>query len=129
MVANVGRDLLLKTGSTVLAGLRTKGVAVNGEPIDITTDDSSGFRELLDEAGTMSLDISVDGITQDNELRQAILTNNSLTLSDVNLEYPNGDTLSGTFLLTSFEESSPYQDAITFTATLMSSGQWTYTPA
>lgn len=128
MAANVGRNLLLKTGSTVLAGLRTKGISINGEPIDITTDDDGGYRTLLDEAGQKALDISIDGITKDNDLRQAMATGMTLTLAGVSLEYPNGDTLTGTFMLVSLEESAAYNDAVTFTGSLQSSGAWTYTP-
>lgn len=128
MAANVGRNLLLKTGSTVIAGVRTKGISVAGEPIDVTTDDSSGYRTLLAEAGQKSLDISVDGITTDNELRQAMLTGMTLTLAGVSIEYPNGDTITGTFLLVNLEESGTYNDAVTFTGSLQSSGAWTYTP-
>lgn len=129
MAANVGRNLLLKTGSTVIAGLRTKGISVNGEPIDVTTDDDAGYRTLLAEAGQMALDISLDGITKDNELRQAINADTTLTLAGASIEYPNGDTITGTFLLVSLEESGAYNDAITFTGSLQSSGQWTYTAA
>lgn len=127
MAANVGRNLLLKTGSTAIAGIRTKGVAVNGEPIDVTSDDDSGYRTLLAEAGQMSLDISFDGVTKDNELRQAMLADATLTLAGVSIEYPNGDTITGTFLLASLEETGTYNDAVTFSGTLQSSGQWTYT--
>lgn len=129
MAANVGRNLKLKTGSTVIAGVRTKGVSINGEPIDVTTDDDAGYRTLLAEAGQMALDISVDGITKDNELRAAMASDTTLTLTGASLEYPNGDTITGTFLLVSLEETGAYNDAVTFTASLQSSGQWTYTAA
>lgn len=129
MPANIGRNLLLKTGTTVIAGLRTKGVSVNGEPIDVTTDDDSGYRTLLAEAGQMALDISFDGVTKDNELRQAMLADTTLTLAGVTIEYPNGDSITGTFLLVSLEETGTYNDAVTFSGSLQSSGQWTYTPA
>lgn len=129
MAANLGRNLLLKTSTTVIAGVRTKGVSVNKEPVDVTTDDDSGYRTLLSEAGQVSLDLSLDGITKDDELRASILGGTTMTLADVTLEYPNGDVLSFTeVMLTSLEESGAYNDAITFTATLQSSGEWTYTP-
>jgi len=129
MAANLGRNLLLKTSTTVIAGVRTKGVSLNKEPVDVTTDDDSGYRTLLSEAGQVSLDLSLDGITKDDELRASILGGTTMTLTDVTLEYPNGDVLSFTeVMLTSLEESGAYNDAITFTATLQSSGEWTYTP-
>lgn len=129
MPANIGRELLVKRGSTVIAGLRSKGVAFNGEPVDVTTDDESGFRTLLSEAGTYSIDLSVEGVTKDNDLRAAVLGSTDLMLTDVNIEWPNGDTLSGDFFFASLEETGPYNDALTFSGSLQSSGEWTYTAA
>jgi len=128
MAANKGRDLLIKRGTATIAGVRSKTLTANGEPIDITSDDDGGFRTLLDMAGTNSLDLSVEGVTKDNDLRQEILVGGSMMLTDINIEYPNGDTLSGDFFLTSLEETGAYNDAITFSASLQSSGEWTYTP-
>lgn len=129
MAANIGRELLVKRGSTVIAGLRSKGVAFNGEPVDVTTDDESGFRTLLSEAGTYSIDLSIEGVTKDNDLRSAILGATDLMLTDVNIEWPNGDTLSGDFFFASLEETGPYNDALTFSGSLQSSGEWAYTAA
>lgn len=129
MPANIGRELLVKRGSTVIAGVRTKTVTFNGEPVDVTSDDDSGFRKLLAEVGQKSIDMSVEGVTKDNELRSAALSGTSLLLTDVNIEWPNGDTLSGDFFMNSVEETGAYNDAITFTSSFQSSGEWTYTPA
>ena len=129
MPANIGRELLVKRGSTVIAGVRTKTVTFNGEPVDVTSDDDSGFRTMLAEAGQKSIDMSVEGVTKDNELRSAALSGTSLLLTDVNIEWPNGDTLTGDFFLNSVEETGTYNDAITFTSSFQSSGSWTYTPA
>lgn len=129
MAANIGRDLLVKRGSTVIAGVRSKGVAFNGEPVDVTTDDENGYRTLLSEAGTYSLDLSVEGVTKDNELRSAVLGNSTLMLTDISIEWPNGDTLTGNFFFASLEETGPYNDALTFSGSLQSSGEWVYTAA
>lgn len=129
MAANIGRNFKIKRGSTVIAGVQSKGAAFNGEPVDVTSDDDAGFRTLLNEVGVESIDLSVEGVTKDNDLRSAALSGTSLMLTDVNLEWPNGDTLSGNFFLSSLEETGPTQDALTFSATLQSSGEWTYTAA
>ena len=55
----IGRDFLIKKASTVLASVRAKTVTINGEPIDITTDNSAGYRTLLGKAATRSIDMSV----------------------------------------------------------------------
>lgn len=126
MAASIGRELLIKRGSVVIAGVRSKSASINGEAVDITSDDDSGFRTLLSTVGTKSMDLSVEGVTKDATLRAAMLSGSSLLLTDVNLEYPNGDTVSGDFFLTSLEESAPYNEATTFTASLQSSGEFTY---
>lgn len=128
MSANIGRKLLIKRGSTVIAGIRAKTISFGGEPVDITTDDDNGFRTLLAEAGQKKIDLSFEGVTKDNLLRQATLGANpgELLLTDVNILYPNGDTLSGNFFLTQLEETGNYNDAIKFSGSLQSSGEWTY---
>lgn len=128
MPANKGRDLKIKRGTDVIAGVRTKTLTANGEPIDVTTDDEEGYRTLLSDPGIQSLDMSIEGLTKNNDLRQAVLGSGSFMLTDINIEYPNGDTLSGSFFLTSLEESGAYNEAITFTGELQSSGEWTFTP-
>lgn len=125
----IGRDFLIKKGSTVIASVRTKSASINGEPVDVTTDDSSGYRTLLDKAATRSVDLSVEGLTDDDTLRAAILGSGSLLLADINVEYPDGATLTGDFFMTSLEESGQHTDAVGFSASFQSSGQWTYTAA
>ena len=129
MAAAKGRELLVKRGSSVIAGIRTKGVAFNGEAIDVTTDDDSGYRTMLNDAGTYSVDLSIEGITKDNDLRSVVMAAGSLMLTDISIEYPNGDELSGNFFLTSLEESGTYNDAVTFSGSLQSSGTFTFTAA
>lgn len=130
MAASIGRNLLVKKGSTVIAGVRSKTITGNGEPVDITTDDDSGYRTMLSDPATLSLDISVEGLTKDNTLRSAIMTNApSLLLTDINIQFPNGDTISGDFWFASFEEVGNHTDAVGFTATFQSSGAWTFTAA
>jgi len=126
----IGRDFLIKKASTVLASVRAKTVTINGEPIDITTDNSAGYRTLLGEAATRSIDMSVEGLTDDDTLRAIILgAGGSLLLTDVTVDYPDGASLGGDFFLNSMEESGQHTDAVGFSASLQSSGTWSYTPA
>lgn len=133
--AKIGRELLIKKATVVLAGVRTKSLSFAGEPVDVTTDDDTGARTLLAESGQEAIDLSVEGITKDTVLRAAALGSGSLMLTDITLEFPKtgtqvttGDTISGSFFLSSLEESGTYNDAMTFSASLQSSGAWTYTP-
>lgn len=122
-----GRKFLIKKGSTVLASVRSKTVSVNGEAIDVTTDDSNAFRTLLADAASRSLDMTVEGLTDDDTLRAAIMGSGSLLLSDISVQYPDGATVTGDFFMSSLEETGQHTDAMGFSASFQSSGQWTYT--
>lgn len=130
----VGRKLIIKKADTRIAGLRTASLAWGGESIDLTSGEDNGFR-LLDEAsGQEQLDISGEGIMKEELFRELALSGSSKMLEDITIEYPILDsanttpaTMTGNFRLSSFEESAPYNDAITFSYTLESSGEWTYT--
>ena len=126
MAAANGRELKILKNSVAIAGVRTKTVAIAGEPIDITSDDDLGYRTMLGEAGTYSIDLTVEGVTKDAELRSIILTGGSLLLTDISIEYPDGSTIDGDFFLASVEDSGEFADALTFSASLQSSGPWTF---
>jgi len=130
----VGRKLKLKKNATVLAGIRTKTLSYSGESIDLTSDEDLGKRLLDADAAQEQIDISFDGIAKDATLRDLVLGSSSKLLEDITLEFPvitsgnTAATLAGDFRLTGYEEGGTYNDAITFSGTLESSGDWTYTP-
>lgn len=123
----VGRKVLLKVDDSLVAGVRTKGVSINRNPIDVTSDDDDGWRKLLEEPGEKQVDLSVSGVTKVDTLKQAALTGE--TLHDVELSYPDGSKIKGDFYLATYSETGPYNDASTFDASLQSSGPIDYTPA
>ncbi len=134
MAGAASRDLLVKKDNTTLAGINSKSLAIAKEPIDVTTDENNGYRTLLAEAGTKSLDISFSGVTKDTMLRTLIMTEQSMLLTDITIQYPAfgsqsaGDTISGDFYFNGFTENGGGSDgAIEFDGTLQSSGEWTYT--
>jgi len=128
MAQSIGRNLVVKKGATAIASIRTKTVTINNEPVDITTDDSDGFRTLLSIVGQQSIDLSIEGLTDDATLRAAILSPGTILLTDITIVYPNGGIIAGDFALTTYEEAGTYNDAVTFSGTLQSSGEYTYTP-
>lgn len=130
----IGRDLTLEypTG-TVIAGVRTRSFTIDSAPIDITTDDDTGLRTLLEEAGQKSMDISVEGLLKDDTLLTKII-NGSTFIQELTIVLPftfvtTAGKIVGDFRLNNFESSGEYQGAVTFSATLQSSGAFTYTPA
>lgn len=136
MAGATGRELLLKKGGTVIAGLRNVTISWGGESIDVTTGEDSGKRLLLAASGQEQIDLSFDGITKDSVLRDIALGSGSKMLTDVTIEWPIFDSvtnsdpadISGNFRFSSYEEGAPHSDAITFSGSLESSGAWTYDP-
>lgn len=128
-----GRKFKLKKDSTVLAGIRTKTLSYSGESIDLTSDDDLGKRLLDADAAQEQIDISFDGVMKGDTLRALVLGSTSKLLTDISLEFPvitsgnTAATLTGDFRMTGYEEGGTYNDAITFSGTLESSGAWTYT--
>jgi TP901-1 family phage major tail protein len=128
MAAGAGRTIIFRwgTGSPLpaVAGLREKGVTLGGEAIDITTDSSLGWRELLDVPSTQSVDLSCSGVTMDDVLRNAWF--NGERMGSAEFVYPDGGVISGTFYLQEYSDTGSHEDAITFEATFASSGTVTY---
>ena len=130
----VGRKLVFEypTG-TVIASVRTKSFTVDSSAIDITTDDDSGIRALLEEPGQHQIDLSVEGLLANDSLLQQIV-DGTLFIQNLTIKLPftfatTQGTIVGDFRFNNFEVSGEYQDAITFTATLQSTGTFTFTAA
>ena len=131
MAEQLGRDLVLVkgsssgTGGTAIAGVRVKGLTVNNEIVDISSDDSNGWRESITEPGQKSVEITVSGVTDDRVMLAA-----AFSASDVSDEYmltwSDGADVYGNFCIASYSESGEYNNAVTFEATLQSAGSITY---
>ena len=124
--ANKGRDMVLKLNDVAIAGVRTKSFAINGEPIDVTTDDDSGIRTLLDAPGEVQVNFSVSGVVKDDSLLQISLSNTD-RVNPMTLVRADGGTLSGNFFLATYSETGEYQGAIAFECECQSAGAVTYT--
>ena len=126
MAGTNGRDLVIDWDSVTLVGVRTRGYTITNDYVDVTTDDDSGWRTLLADPGLRSMEVTVGGISSDQiliaEIMKANITGEPLT---VELQTTTG-TLSGTFLLSSFEQTGEHDGAVEFSATFMSSGTVTY---
>ena len=128
-----GRDMLLKRGASpvLIAGVRTKSISINGEPIDVSNDDDAAVRTLMAEPGQVTVEISVSGIAKDDTLLTESLSKTDRVDNTV-FEWPgstaNG-TLTGDFFLASYSESGEYMGAVTFDATLQSAGDVAYVAA
>jgi len=127
MAAISGRKLRIKRGSTPIAGARTDSLTINNEPIDITDKDDSGWRTYLADAGVRSIDCEVQGVTNDSTFLALAVGTGSALLEAYTLEVLGIGSFSGDFFLASFALTGEQADAVTFTATIQSSGQITFT--
>lgn len=128
-MADTGRDLLIKKAATAIAGAQENGISVDNSPVDISDIASGGYRELADFAGNRKLDLSISGIWTDKVMRDAALAGTGLLLTDITIDFADGGDIAGDFYLANYEETGAHDGAVTFTATLQSSGSWTYTTA
>lgn len=131
MSAEKGSAFLLKVGDgatppayATVAGLRTTQLSVNGEAVNVTTKDSSGWRELLSGAGTRSVSVAGSGIFT-GSAAEARLKTNALAglLDDYELSFESGERMRGRFLVTRLDYSGDYNGERTYTLALESSGE------
>jgi TP901-1 family phage major tail protein len=137
MVAQKGKDLLLKidaTGSggfTTVAGLRARQIAFNAESVDVTDAESSGrWRELLAGAGVKRAAVSGSGIFKDAAtdatIRQVFFDG---TIRDWQLIVPDFGTLQGLFQVTALEYSGEHDGEVAYEFALESAGAIAFTAA
>jgi len=127
-MADTGRDLLILKNAVAIAGAQENGVSVDNSPVDITSIGDDGFRTLANFAGMRALDISVSGVWADQTIRGSAL-GSALLLDDITIEFADGGDIAGDFYIANYEETGAHDGAVTFTASLQSSGAWTYTAA
>ncbi len=126
MSADVGRNISFTWNGATINGVREKGVSIAGEPVDVTSDEDSGWRTLLTVAGQNEVGISLGGVTKDKQLITDWFAG-TRTRACV-ITYPDGSVLSGDFFLSTYSDTGPYNDAITFDAQLVSTGEVEFTP-
>lgn len=130
MAANAGRTLEVYWGEDSPPArivCREKSIALNGELINVTDDDSDGWRELLNVPSVDEVNISASGLTKDDALKRSWFSRNREGFA--RFVYDDGSEISGTFMLASYTDTGPYEDALTFEAEFQSSGPVNYDPA
>jgi TP901-1 family phage major tail protein len=128
MAGHNGREVVIDWDSVQLVGVRTRTFSITNDYVDVTTDDDSGWRTLLADPGLRSVETTVGGICSDQVLIAEIMKA-EITGEPLSIELPTatGASLSGTFLVSSFEGSAEHDGAYEFSATFMSTGAVTYT--
>lgn len=126
-MAGSGKDWLLEWDGAAIGGVRTKNVAVNGEALDVSDDDSAGWRELWPEAGEVTVELTLNGLVKDQRL-QVQAYDPETRIHAVTLTGHDGSVIHGHFYLQSYSQGLEYKGYPTFDATLLSSGIVTFTP-
>jgi predicted secreted protein len=131
-MAGASRDIVINKNSTRIAGINSKTFNVGKSPIDITSDEDSGYRTFLDSAaGSKTIDVDFSGIIKDDVLSDIAFDGSASNyFTDIELVFENGDTITGDFYFDGFSRSGGGSDgAVEFSGTLQSSGPWTFTPS
>ena len=132
MAAIKGNKITLTFDGSTITGLREKGITFEGEPIDITDDNSNGWRELLSDPAQRGVNISCSGLTKDlaligiamdSDLDKAVI----ITYVDASAATPA--TITGSFFFSGLNQTGSYNDAVAYSFELTSSGEVTYTEA
>ena len=134
MAAQKGRSFLLKQGTasagTTLAGMRTTGMTLNNEPVDITNKDSAGWRTLLEGAGTQSVSITAEGVftnaAVEHTVRGYAVAN---SINAFGLLFGDGDQVDGSWQITNYARTGAHNGEETYSVTLENSGTVTWTSA
>lgn len=137
MVAQKGKDLLLKLDSTGLggfitvAGLRSKRIAFNSETVNVTDSDSVGrWRELLAGSGVQRASISGSGIFKDAQSDAQIRSRFFAgEISNWQLSVPDFGVVQGAFQITSLEYTGTHDGEVTFEMALEFAGPVGFTVA
>jgi predicted secreted protein len=124
MPGTIGRSSTFTWNSVAITGVREKGVTVNGEPIDETSGENSGWRTLLTAAGEYTVDITLSGVVKSSTFLTDIFAGN--LQRTVALVRAQGSTIAGTFQVVNYQETMPYKDATTYEVQLQSSGTVTF---
>ncbi len=133
ITAGKGRAFLLKvdlTGASptvysTVTGLRVTDLSINGNPVDITTKSSNGWRELLPDAGIEQVDITASGVYDGSNAGSAPFIEKAAlnrTFIDAEVVFANGVVFSGTWVISPYKTGGNHNDAQTFDLTLMSHG-------
>ena len=133
MSAQRGRDLLLKfdptpadanTAPVTVAGLRSRRMAFNARPVDVTDGASVGrWRELLAGAGVQSASLSGSGIFKDRASDEAIRAAFfAATIGTWQIVLPDFGTVEGPFQIVALEYGAEHDGEVTFEIALESAG-------
>lgn len=122
------------TAGATLANARTKGIKIDREFIDITTDDSAPNRKLMNLLGMVSGEITVACVTLGAAAHRTIVglctgVADGAQLHSFEIDAPGLGRFQADWFITSFNLGADYgPEASTIELTLASSGLITFVP-
>src|SRR5688572_22017609 len=121
-----GRKITLTWKGETILGVRERSLQLQGEPVDVTSDDDDGWRRLADENGAAqdNVDFNCGGVVKSSRFREDWFSRDRT--GELVILYPTGHEVRGTAVMVGYNETGPYNDAVTFEATFQFSGPVTY---
>lgn len=139
MAAQAGLDMLIKISDNgasdgtmvAAAGLRSKSISLNAEPVDVTSGSSAGrWRELLSGKGVKSAAVSGSGVflddATDEDVRGHFFAGENAYLEII---IPDFGTIAGAFHIDTLEYAGDHDGDQTWNHSYSSAGALTWTPA
>lgn len=123
----LGKDCVINVGGGKLNGVTSVNINCEAEDIDVTTRDDNGFAKALPGKKTVTVDVEFKRIASDasqNILYTAYKGGQNGTPLGLAVTTTGGAAIigSGTFVVTSLQESQDMDDAVTASATLKNYG-------
>jgi TP901-1 family phage major tail protein len=129
MAIQKGKDLLLKVadgagGFVTVAGLRSRALSFNAEPVDVTHSESAGrWRELLAGAGVKKASVSGAGVFRDDAsdaLVRGLVFDGAI--AEFQVIIPDFGRVEGPFQVTGLEFKGDHAGEVAFELALESAG-------
>ncbi len=134
-----GRLFVLKMGDgqttevfTAVGGVRVNRMTKNNGAVDITNMSSAGWQEMLADAGTKSISISVEGVVTTAEsyddLQDAANADPQLPVNFQLVSGNGAEMWEGAWVIASLNREGSHDGAQAFSMELQSAGVITYAP-
>jgi len=117
-----GRKIRISRNGAPIVGARSDGVTINIEPVDVTDKDDAGWRTLMGDVSTRSLDAEVSGVLKGAVLIGQAMAGNTLLIDDGEVDVDGIATFTGDWFISNVSVTGEQADAILFTGTLQGTG-------
>lgn len=114
----------------LVAGCKSKSIAINNEFIQTDNDDDDGFRSYLADPATRFIDVTLEGLIKDSTFLTRLTAINAVLKDDFQIDFATIGIISGRFMIgPAYTLGAPYNDQVTFSTAIASDGPFTFTAA